>query len=359
MCVGVGNGRASRRERAEFRRLAGSYKPRRTATLSRTADLLRRLLPLIALLPALSLASTTPGTTLRVRQDERTSGFSGALRVTFAAPGEVLLHALEFGALDSAGALYRWVPVHGTRGEATRLVSYDAGVTAPSTVGTWKLEVVVGDQTHATELTVLTTVSADQVKKGVLNGYRIGTYPAAGRNLPGDYTPPSAFIEITRENQDVYVSEHLQLKQFLTKNQADVWPKYLVLDLQLVDKLESVLQELNAMGYPAKRLHVMSGYRTPQYNGPGGKGRAKFSRHTYGDASDVWVDSDSDGYMDDLNQDGRRDVGDAQILVQAVERVEAKHPDLLGGAGVYKANRQHGPFVHIDARGRPARWSKR
>jgi hypothetical protein len=38
------------------------------------------------------------------------------------------------------------------------------------------------------------------------------------------------------------------------------------------------------------------------------------------------------------------------------ERVELDHPELVGGIGIYKANRAHGPFVHVDTRGTPARW---
>jgi len=33
--------------------------------------------------------------------------------------------------------------------------------------------------------------------------------------------------------------------------------------------------------------------------------------------------------------------------------------DLVGGYGIYRANSVHGPFVHIDVRGTPARWSNR
>jgi hypothetical protein len=76
----------------------------------------------------------------------------------------------------------------------------------------------------------------------------------------------------------------------------------------------------------------------------------------YGDASDVFVDNDFDGRMDDLNHDGRIDYRDAQVVVDASERVERAHPELLGGGGVYKATREHGPFAHIDVRGNRARW---
>jgi hypothetical protein len=60
--------------------------------------------------------------------------------------------------------------------------------------------------------------------------------------------------------------------------------------------------------------------------------------------------------MDDLNGDGRIDYRDAQVIVSAVERVEASFTSLIGGAGVYKATFAHGPFAHIDARGDRERW---
>jgi uncharacterized protein YcbK (DUF882 family) len=60
--------------------------------------------------------------------------------------------------------------------------------------------------------------------------------------------------------------------------------------------------------------------------------------------------------MIDLNGDGRVDVRDARVLASAAERVEAAHPELVGGVGVYQATSAHGPFVHIDVRGQRARW---
>jgi hypothetical protein len=83
------------------------------------------------------------------------------------------------------------------------------------------------------------------------------------------------------------------------------------------------------------------------------------SRHQYGDAADVFVDNNGDGRMDDLNHDRRIDWRDAKVIVDAVERVERAHPDLSGGGGVYRATRAHGPFAHIDARGKRARWGRR
>jgi uncharacterized protein YcbK (DUF882 family) len=103
-------------------------------------------------------------------------------------------------------------------------------------------------------------------------------------------------------------------------------------------------------------MQVMSGFRTPQYNGGGGNGRSGVSRHMYGDAADVFVDNDQNGRMDDLNGDGRVDHRDAQVILEAVERVERRHPRFAGGGGVYRANAAHGPFAHIDVRGWRARW---
>lgn len=205
---------------------------------------------------------------------------------------------------------------------------------------------------------VIGLVPFGEKRNGRIGPYRIGFWPAErGRPMRGKYGNPQGFIEVTPDNKDTRVSEHFKLADFLTHDQVRVWPKYLVLDEALVDKLELVLDDLRAHGYDAQRLHVMSGFRTPQYNATGGEtgGRATLSRHTYGDAADVWVENGR-GRMADLNRDGRVDTRDAAIVAEAADRVERAHPELLGGVGIYRANRSHGPFVHIDVRGSRARW---
>lgn len=196
-------------------------------------------------------------------------------------------------------------------------------------------------------------------RNGRIGTYRIGSWPFERRTASNPrYANPAGFIEVTPENQDTYVSEHFRLRDFLTKDQKAVWPKYLVLDERLLDKLELVMAELSRSGVPARNLHVMSGFRTPQYNaqGVGAGGRASSSRHQYGDAADVFVDNDHNGQLDDLNGDGRVNTADVGVMVAAVERVERAYPQLVGGAGVYRSTSAHGPFVHIDARGNRARW---
>lgn len=192
-----------------------------------------------------------------------------------------------------------------------------------------------------------------------LQGYRVGRWPAGKRGV-GDagYRAPAGYIRVTPENASTPVSKRFQLRDFLTHDQQAVWPKVLVLRPVLVDKLELIGDELERSGLPG-RLHVMSGFRTPQYNaqGVGAKGgRASESRHMYGDAADIFVDADHDGRMDDLNGDGRVTVRDAQVLFAAAERVEESHPGMVGGLSAYPATSAHGPFVHVDVRGTRARW---
>ncbi len=193
---------------------------------------------------------------------------------------------------------------------------------------------------------------------GRMGVYRMGNWPGERRASTARYDVPSGFIEVTTGNRDLAVSEHFRLRDFLTKDQAHVWPKYLVLREALLDKLELAINELQLMGYPVQRLHVLSGFRHPFYNaqGVGPGGRARESRHQYGDAADVFVDNDGDGRMDDLDGDGRATVLDADLIILAVERVELANPELTGGVGRYYATHSHGPFVHIDVRGTPARW---
>ena len=206
----------------------------------------------------------------------------------------------------------------------------------------------------------ITLHPASDIHNGRIGLYYIGRWPAARMAKGGqvDYSPPSGFIEVTPSSAKTRLSEHFVVGDFLTHDQRSVWPKYVVINLNLIDKLELVLDDLQAHGIDPAGVHVMSGFRTPQYNAGGGdpRGRAGLSRHMYGDAADIYIDNDGDGSMDDLTHDGRVDIADARVVLAAVERVERAHPSLVGGCGVYAATSAHGPFVHIDTRGYPARW---
>lgn len=284
-------------------------------------------------------------------------GRSGDLRVAVATTMQPLDLTFLVPERLTAGVTYRWLPLYGTEPEA---IAGDAilgaGLLAPSQAGAWRLTLRRGEEEQeVSDLVLLTRLPATHKRNGRLNGYHIGAYPAAGRT--DEYAPPEGFIEVTPENRHMPISRHLRLGDFLTKDQFDVWPKYVALDLRLIDKLELVMQELKLMGVRAERLYVMSGFRTPQYNGPGSGGRALLSRHTYGDAADIWVEYGSrTGYIGDLNGDGRRDTRDALVILEAIDRVEQRFPELVGGAGVYLENGERGPFVHVDVRGNRTRW---
>jgi len=217
----------------------------------------------------------------------------------------------------------------------------------------------VSDSATGRPFSFITLLPFTNKAGGRVENYRVGFWPAEKRSPRSEaYENPQGFIRVTPENEDTRVSEHFALRDFLTHDQQDVWPKYLVLREELVDKLELVIADLEAHGHPVHHMVVMSGFRTPQYNaqGVGRGGRARDSRHQFGDAADVFVDNDGNGRMDDLNHDGRVDARDAQVIIDAATRVELAHPELVGGAGRYRATRAHGPFAHIDARGTRARW---
>ncbi|MGI8618595.1 MAG: D-Ala-D-Ala carboxypeptidase family metallohydrolase [Gemmatimonadaceae bacterium] len=271
-------------------------------------------------------------------------GESGRLRAQFSAEGAPILRdTLPSGAI---------VTVAGEEAPAAR---------APRRPGVWSVAIKVGNAIKPmTDFRVITLKPASEARAGRIGLYFIGSWPSArgGAAAKGNYAPPRGFIEVTSANQNTYVSEHFRLRDFLPKDQFNVWPKYLVLETKLLDKLELVLEELRRQGVNTRGVRVMSGFRTPQYNSGVGdtRGRASLSRHMYGDAADIYIDNDGNGAMDDLNRDGRVDISDAQFIRSAGERVERAHPSLIGGIGVYRANAAHGPFTHIDTRGYRARW---
>ena len=216
---------------------------------------------------------------------------------------------------------------------------------------------VQGGAAGATE-TVFTMRSFGQKVRAWLNGYRLGYWPQEkGRLRSEAYKNPDGFIEVTPENEDTRVSEHFRLRDFVSHGQKEVWPKYVVLREPLLDKLELVIEDLNDHGVNAEGMRVRSGFRTPAHNlAVRGEGSARDSRHQFGDAADVFIDQVGNGKMSDLNGDGKVSFADVKMILDAVERVEARYPELVGGTGLYAYSGRSGPFAHIDVRGVRARW---
>jgi hypothetical protein len=191
-----------------------------------------------------------------------------------------------------------------------------------------------------------------------INGYHVGFWPGEIKLATAKYDNPPGFIELTRDNVNTAVSTHFRLGDFVTHDQKHVWPKYIVLREELLDKLELMLDALQAYGVATHHVVVLSGFRSPQYNARGAsEGMARSSRHQFGDAADIIIDANRDGRMDDLNQDGRVTFEDVKVIDRAVQFIERKYPELVGGLGLYHEMGPSGPFAHIDVRGTRARWT--
>jgi len=223
--------------------------------------------------------------------------------------------------------------------------------TAPEMSGNHRLEIAGPDGRIVQTSTVFVLTPADRIdQRGYLEGYRIGRYP---RNRP------AGFIRLMPGDLDLPVSPSLTIGQYICKQQPGHYPKFLLVTEANLLRLERLLTALRDAGITeARSFTVMSGFRTPFYNTA--IGSARLSRHMYGDASDVYVDvSPRDGVMDDLNGDGRINKADADFLYDFASRLFTGLPALpSGGLGSYRANAVHGPFVHIDGRGRAARWGR-
>lgn len=211
-------------------------------------------------------------------------------------------------------------------------------------------------------------------KQSRVNGYMIGWYSHILYKGLQKYAKPTGFIEVTRENQDTWVSPHFQLKQFASPQTKDgihvkaiadagapeIFPKYMLLETRLLLKLEMFIEKIKEKGIKTDGLFVHSGYRTPYYNSAIGN-RTKHSRHVYGDAADVYVDFNNDRMIDDLDNNGKTDNADATVLFNIIHEV-LKEPwhdeELIGGIGYYTSRSFRGPFVHIDTRGFEIHWGK-
>lgn len=230
--------------------------------------------------------------------------------------------------------------------------------TAPETPGDVQLE--VRDDTGKVEMVINAFVMtpADEVVGGRLKYYHIGPYPKESEIKNKQmYIEPEGFIEVTEENKDLNLSPHFKLKEFTSK-QSTEFPKFVYLRTPLMLKLEMLRREMNMNDINVDNMVIMSGYRTPQYNRS--IGNVKFSRHVYGDAADIFVDNNGDYRMDDLNNDGKHNIKDADVMAGMIHELNKRsvYKGLIGGLGVYGPKSHRGAFIHIDTRGAKARWRK-
>ncbi len=254
---------------------------------------------------------------------------------------------------DPAQMMYAWVPFADTGSiqalPADSTHPLEPRFEAPSKPGFYRLALVRGPERVIVDGPALAVMVPFSAKLGnTLNGYRIGTYLAERLGKRTDEPAPPGFVQIDEDKLDLPLTKHLRLSDFVTHDNQESWPRYAALDARLLDKIELVVAEigkLSGKGDDASfELDVHSGFRTPLHNRRV-KRAARDSRHQYGDAADIAIDS---------NGDGRITFADTRLIARAVEVVEEEHPDLVGGMGLY--NRGSASYVHIDARGRRARW---
>lgn len=275
-------------------------------------------------------------------------GESGGVKLTFALPSQELSYPLDVHG-DPTALQYAWVRNGETALATAPRPLAGARVFAPDTAGFFRLALLKGNGQRQIEgLTLAVLVPFDEKEGGMLRGYRIGTYLA--ERVRGKTPPPEGFLEITERDLSLPITTHLRVGDFLNHDGQKTWPRYAAVSPKLLDKLELVIAEVTRWhGEGAKvnlRLDVSSGFRAPEHNRRVRRA-ARDSQHQYGDAVDIAIDA---------NNDGRITAADSRMVGLAVEIVELKHPDLVGGLGIYTRGHGKTTWVHIDTRGRRARW---
>jgi hypothetical protein len=285
---------------------------------------------------------------------------AGGLAQQWEGDGEFVLKNSAQGAIGASGSTLTWRAPK-TPGSAV-LVMKTAGANG------W---------TEAARVNVQVMAPMNQLANGVIDGYRIGRYPSPTSKTDVTYVPPQGFLKVGRTSEKTPISPRFFLEDFMCK-QAAKGAKYVALQQRLLPFLEAIAARVEQEGFVARNganvqrashdhdhdhgtaegrsITIMSGYRTPAYNAS--LGTADLSRHQYGDASDIIIDSNGDGRMDDLNRDGRVNGRDAYTLAAWIEQIweRPEFKDRPGGLGVYNGTDSHGPFVHVDLRGKRARW---
>ena len=162
--------------------------------------------------------------------DEKTAGFAIVFHGERTSYRDASVAVMPGDAVifDTAGPAGEYT-VKTDHGTAVQQSAHQFRWTAPERPGTYELTFQGPGKKEAHDrITVhaFVMVPATQVKNGLLNGYRIGEYPATPLKGNRLYLPPPGFIEVTKDNQDTKVSPHFRLKQFLCKEDTSkAFPK--------------------------------------------------------------------------------------------------------------------------------------
>ncbi len=281
-------------------------------------------------------------------------GASGEVRVRFARPSAALEMPLQVSG-DPSQLRYEWLALDDSVPVAPARALEGSDVVTPEQPGLYRLALSTAGATRrlVQGVTVGVLVPFEEKQGRSLNGYRMGMWRGE-RHASAKAPLPAGFLEVHERDLDRPLTRHIRVSDFLTHDNQSVWPRYLAVDARALDKLELVLAQLEidqgtvAVGGEAPRfaMEVRSGFRTPFHNAQV-PGSARDSRHQSGEALDVAIDAD---------RDGRFTRKDLVMVVRAIEEVEAAHPELVGGIGMYLSRKFSSPYVHMDVRGDHVRW---
>ena len=272
-------------------------------------------------------------------------GHSNSVRVRLVLPNASVELPIVFS--GGTGQLQsQWIGFDGKGNEPMMPWPDGGAVRAPSRPGAfWLVLSRGGIADTVADLALLVEHPMPNKMATGINGYHLGRWPKAS-----DGTVPLGFVEVTERTSNFPLSPHLRMSDFVVHDRQDAFPKYLHVREALLDKIELTVSEVAQMrgrSPSAVKLNVASGFRSPAHNGEL-SGTAQDSRHMYGDAADIAIDANDDGKLTEI---------DARLVAAAAEVVERRYPDLVGGIGLYITPDGAGwPYVHLDVRGRRARW---
>lgn len=155
------------------------------------------------------------------------------------------------------------------------------------------------------------------------------------------------YYKIKRTQLNQKIVGHFRWKAFICKD--DYYQECIfdqreevigVFNPKIFFKTLELIEELDKLDYDKYGFRIVNGHRHPRYNEKI-KG-AQFSRHIKGEAVDIVVD--------DINEDGRANKKDKDIVLDLLEK---KIIGNEGGIGLYPGTDN----VHYDVRGTRARWN--
>jgi hypothetical protein len=228
-------------------------------------------------------------------------------------------------------------------------------------------------RTGTERVTLLPGLVFDRDGDGMLGGAFVGVYPnelnpnapAPVANNPRTYTPPRSFYRLDDSTAALRLSPNATLATFAPEVFASEGggARFVAVSPELIRFWETLHRVTGSRrrAVPGE-LRVLRGFVSPherQRLQRLGIPLAEFSRYQYGDALAIILDANRDYRMDDLNNDGRIDIADAEMLAGFIEQALAD-AGLAGGIGVCASfegpNHIGTPYVHVDLRGWNLRW---